>query len=452
MKKVLIAFFIFLFLLLSLFIVKQPSLGSNNSNIPTTQYKLLFNDDFNKGILNTNKWEFFSTNGGTYNFSNGFIVIPGGSTMFYIRTKNNPFPITGSFVVKFGIQYTSVDESGDGVALGYEQQNGYDPNNVPIALWQGSNFGLQVVRYGLTVAVIGKNPDLDYHVVLIKYDGDKYYLYLDNKLKYTSPSDKISKTIWFGNPFCCQSNWTGFKLDYIKVAQLITPTPTFTPTPTITPTSTPSPTPTDTPTPTPPPTPYIIQIADNKPAPATTYFTVPSGYKSMTFHVSGTDNVIVWAPSVSFDGGQTYYEQIRFPCDGTSCLDVTIPILTDLYGFGTGGSSGNITASATLNEEPGAEVLNLGSVVSYPYQSSTFNTDGFSTITITVGGGNNPQQLSIIKLYRDEGGGNFVEVARADCDGGAQCPLTTFPVIGGTYLVYLEGNGTGAVLGAILRP
>lgn len=178
-----------------------------------------FNDDFKASTLNTNYWEFFSTNGGIYNFNNGSLVVPGGPTMFYIRSKYNPFPDSGSFTAEFGIQYTTVDESGIGVAVGFEQQNGYDPDNVPVAYWQGSNFGLQVVRFGFTQEVIGSNPDLNYHIGKITYDGDKYKVYLDDILKYTSPSSSKAKSLWLGNPFCCRTNWTAFKLDYIKVTQ-----------------------------------------------------------------------------------------------------------------------------------------------------------------------------------------------------------------------------------------
>lgn len=191
--------------------------AGNNGKCPQL---MGFSDDFNGSTLDMNKWEFFSTNGGNYNFDNGSIVVPGGTSMFYIRTKNNPFPPSGPFTAEFGIQYTTVDESGVGVAVGFEQQNGYDPNNVPIAYWQGSNFGLQVVRFGLTEAMIGSNPDLNYHIGKIHYDGDKYQIFLDGVFKYTSPSSATAKSLWFGNPFCCRNNWTGFKLDYIKVTIL----------------------------------------------------------------------------------------------------------------------------------------------------------------------------------------------------------------------------------------
>lgn len=184
---------------------------------PTPSLTTTLYDDFSAASLNTNLWDFNSTDGGTYSFNNGSLVIPGGSSMFYIRSKDNPFPAFGPFTVEFGIQYSLVDESGIGVALGFEQQNGYDPSNVPVAYWQGNNLGLQVARFGLTGAVIGNNPDLNYHIGKIHYDGDKYTVYLDGVLKYTSPSSLTAKSLWFGNPFCCRTNWSGFNLDYIKV-------------------------------------------------------------------------------------------------------------------------------------------------------------------------------------------------------------------------------------------
>lgn len=179
---------------------------------------IVLTDDFSGTSLNLNKWEFFSTNGGNYSFDNGSIIIPGGSSMFFIRSKNNPFPTSGSFTVEFGIQYTIVDESGVGVAVGFEQQNGYDQSNIPVSYWQDHN-GLVISRFGLTVGNLTPGIDTDYHIGKIVYNGDEYLIYLDGVLKYTSPPSVIVKSLWFGNPFCCRTNWTGFRLDYIKVTQ-----------------------------------------------------------------------------------------------------------------------------------------------------------------------------------------------------------------------------------------
>lgn len=177
-------------------------------------------DDFNGSSLNTDLWEVFP-NGGSFSFESGFLVIPGGNAIPFFRARNNPFPASGPFTVEFGIQYTQVNQSGSGVAVSLTQQpNSCDWSHSPVAFWQGNNFGLQVVRFGLTEAVIGSNPDLNPHVGKIVYDGDKYQVFRDGNLVYTSLSTGRVSGLWFGS-FFCQVNapWTGFKLDYIKVTQ-----------------------------------------------------------------------------------------------------------------------------------------------------------------------------------------------------------------------------------------
>jgi len=177
-------------------------------------------DDFNGPNLDINIWEVF-LNGGTFSFENGFIVIPGSNAIPFFRAKTNPFPANGPFTVEFGIQYTAVNQSGSGVAVSLlQQQNTCDWSNSPVAFWQGNNFGLQVVSFGLTQAVIGSNPDLNSHLGKIIYDGEKYQVFRDGSLVYTSPPTARATGLWFGH-FFCQVNapWTGFKLDYIRVTQ-----------------------------------------------------------------------------------------------------------------------------------------------------------------------------------------------------------------------------------------
>ena len=57
-------------------------------NPPTPSPSPLLLENFNGSTLDTNPWEVFD-NGGTYNFDNGFVVIPGGSNVPFIRAKNN---------------------------------------------------------------------------------------------------------------------------------------------------------------------------------------------------------------------------------------------------------------------------------------------------------------------------------------------------------------------------
>ncbi|OGK08496.1 hypothetical protein A2767_05360 [Candidatus Roizmanbacteria bacterium RIFCSPHIGHO2_01_FULL_35_10] len=150
------------------------------------------------------------------------------------------------------------------------------------------------------------------------------------------------------------------------------------------------------------------------------------------------------------DGGTTYKEQHRFRCSGGTCPVVTIPILNNSYIFSTGTSAGNITAIGTLNIEPEAQVIILGNSVDLPFTSSSFDSTGFTSITVTVGQGN-PQNLTGISLQRFESG-SFVEKVHLNCDGGAECPLQSMNLIGGNYQVVVEGSGSDALVGSILRP
>jgi len=218
-----------------------------------------------------------------------------------------------------------------------------------------------------------------------------------------------------------------------------------------TPTLVPSPTLTPTPTPTPVPVTLTFVSGASTPYGNSDAISIPTGYKSLTFSVTFNGSIANWVPQVSFDGGSTWFEQVRFSC-GATCASVTIPIIGSKYRFSLGSASvSNLNVTVVANSETNANVLLLGQNISYPFTSSTFSTNGFTSIVITAGAINNPQNLTGISLQRFEGG-IFVEKQHLSCDGGAQCPLTSLPVLGGDYRVVLEGNGLGAVLGAILRP
>lgn len=200
-----------------------------------------------------------------------------------------------------------------------------------------------------------------------------------------------------------------------------------------------------------PPQPVTIVFAENRPASFNTDFVpIPPGFKSMTLNVTTTGFLVNWAMDVNIGG--TIIQQQRFRCiDSVTCPPVTLPIIANLYRFGTGTSSGNITAIATLNPEPNSQTLLLGFDVSLPFTSNTFNTNGFSSIIISVGQRGPTERLVAISLQRFEGG-SFVEKQRVNCDGGAECPFTNLPLLGGDYRVVIEGSGGGAVVGALLRP
>lgn len=175
-------------------------------------------------------------------------------------------------------------------------------------------------------------------------------------------------------------------------------------------------------------------------------FTVPQGYNVMLIDILGGIS-FPWAPGPSFDNGVSFPEQHRFfPADQS----VIIPVLSDKYMIRSGGSTG-VQVRIRLQQDPNSQVINFGTNESYPFTSSPFDATGFNSIIVTASGGDNPQNLSAIVLQK-EVGGVFVEDARSNCDGGAQCPPTSFPVTSGNYRVVIEGSGTGALFAALLRP
>jgi len=179
---------------------------------------------------------------------------------------------------------------------------------------------------------------------------------------------------------------------------------------------------------------------------------LPSGYKSMNIEVSSNQGVGDWAPGPSFDGGLTFWEQIRFTC-GTNKCNVNIPILSSKYFFHSGGGTNPDATdiNLTLFPESNSKVLVLGQTVNYPFTSSPFDTTGFNYITITAGGGDNPQNLVALDLEK-EVAGTYTLVSRIVCDQGAKCPIDTLPITAGIFRVSIVGNGTKANLGAILKP
>lgn len=195
-----------------------------------------------------------------------------------------------------------------------------------------------------------------------------------------------------------------------------------------------------------------ITFVNNRPTPFnwSESFVIPSGYKSMTWHVSSSDYIINWAPQVSYDGGLTWLEQHRFSCNSGSCNEVTIPIISNLYRFSLGTSNGIINATVFLNTEKSSKVILFSEKAVYPFISESFKTNSYNYITITAGGGTNPQHLTGISLQRLENG-LYIEKERLTCDGGAECPLQNLPLFDGKYRIVLEGSGNDSVLAAILR-
>lgn len=191
-----------------------------------------------------------------------------------------------------------------------------------------------------------------------------------------------------------------------------------------------------------------IVIAENEPQPVSKKVTIPAGYKSMTVSVSSGGTLENWAPLVSFDG-QNYREQHRFRCTAT-CETVTIPVLSPDYLFNTGTAGGLISIMAVLNPEADSQILILSEDTLLPFQSEEFSAEGFNSVDLTVGGGNDPQNLDDIILQK-KNEGVFEDYHILNCDGGAECPLDSIPLSEGIYRVQVVGSGDSGVIGAILR-
>jgi hypothetical protein len=90
----------------------------------------------------------------------------------------------------------------------------------------------------------------------------------------------------------------------------------------------------------------------------------------MNIEVSSNQGVGDWAPGPSFDGGLTFWEQIRFTC-GTNKCNVNIPILSSKYFFHSGGGTNPDATdiNLTLFPESNSKVLVLGQTVNYPFTS-----------------------------------------------------------------------------------
>ena len=202
-------------------VTTTPTATPTPTVTPTPTQSVIFEDDFNGLTLNTDLWDIFPNNGAYY-LADGFLNIPGGNIpgMPFFRSKSNPFPSEGPFSVEFGIQYLSFYPAGVGLTLSFTQQLNSTPidfNNMPISIWGDNGIGgFKIVYFGNINYMGGLNTN--YHIVKINYYSEKYLIYIDDDLKYTTPSTNRVGGLWFGHPYYSDlPGWTGFKMDYIRI-------------------------------------------------------------------------------------------------------------------------------------------------------------------------------------------------------------------------------------------
>jgi len=203
--------------------------------LPPAYADYYFSDEFNEetgfNSPDPSKWTAYPNlkqkNYPTINQTGGYIYLRqfGNAPQFpYITSKANPFPDT-NWSTEISFQYTKVTPWGTGIVMGENApENGEDFSPVlDISVWQDkslNNLRIDFNQNNVYTTFVTTSP----HIFKVERIGQKYLVYLDNNLIYTSPDTaKQIDTIWFGNPTFQNPpipNWTEFKLDYIRISHI----------------------------------------------------------------------------------------------------------------------------------------------------------------------------------------------------------------------------------------
>jgi hypothetical protein len=213
---------------------------------PTFADSYHFNDEFNDNLaansLDSSKWTYYANTGASFTSiqeSDGSLVTKqqNFSTEYPLIVSNNGLP-EGDFSSEIKFQYTKITSWGTGIALSEEKpvNGGGFSTLLAIGVWQDNSAAN--LRIGFNGQDVYKTPiNTSSHTFKVDRTGQKYLVYLDNNLVYTSPdTDSQVKYIWMGNPGFFTGGipeWTTFNVDYVRVT---TPPPAATPTPSPTPT------------------------------------------------------------------------------------------------------------------------------------------------------------------------------------------------------------------------
>jgi pimeloyl-ACP methyl ester carboxylesterase len=214
---------------------------------------VLFNEEFDTPAPSV--WDYYEK-AGSIHFESGLINLSSENTITFpfVAYKNNPFPIDGDFRIKIKIQYTRVTTKGSGFAVGTLLPPYHVNTDTPISspiysrykffqIWQDSINKLLLNYTGncyntssCALENIAKyqssQTDLGSHLIELKYQAGKYFIYLDSNLVYSSPATAVRPTrMWFGNNSLQGPGdpWTNFRIDYILVEKIDPPPLIFLP-------------------------------------------------------------------------------------------------------------------------------------------------------------------------------------------------------------------------------
>ncbi len=157
----------------------------------------------------------------------------------YVRTKQNPFPLSGDFTLTIRVRFPSLQECGVGIlATNYKLPAGLDEGadseyrktqdmaGLSLGIWQdGYMKGLEV-QFALQgpkqIKSVSVNSLTGWRVIKIQYINSIYTISVDNARVYISkPSSLRPSSLlighWVGQTNLENCHWTSMDIDYITV-------------------------------------------------------------------------------------------------------------------------------------------------------------------------------------------------------------------------------------------
>jgi hypothetical protein len=198
----------------------------------------VFVEGFDGGALDAAKWVAENTDGEVA-VQDGILRLASSASRFpYVHARGSIFPSEGTFRLTCRVRYAKVDVCGVGVLMtsalipgGLSQEETADwqreaeQNGVAAGIWQDTTGGMQIwFRSGADRADVPiSGPDTAWHQLMIEYSDDRYRIYLDGDLAYSSQKTPHRATsVWIGHPSDLGSPcpWGTLEIDYVKVERL----------------------------------------------------------------------------------------------------------------------------------------------------------------------------------------------------------------------------------------
>ena len=173
----------------------------------------VFHDDFDGPGIDSTRWN-LDPGGGSVIVSEGraTLAAPCGTQFPYLTSKDNPFPLSGDFLIRVGFRYPDVQWGGNGFGYDYVQRG--------FGVWQDACCGPLRVAIGDNYPIYPPglaSPDTSYHVYEWRCLSGTYYLYLDGNLIGSNESQFRPTKIFFGHPPTSYCPWTTQEIDFVDI-------------------------------------------------------------------------------------------------------------------------------------------------------------------------------------------------------------------------------------------